>query len=83
MNFQFYLKGGIVPAVYDFDMTDTGMLHPSATQASRSKGCVMILLENSGGGPTLEQVATINQLCTINPEWESTFYFETRIALAG
>jgi hypothetical protein len=43
----------------------------------------MILLDSDGDGPTLTQVETINQLCTINPGWGETFYFDTEFAMAG
>jgi hypothetical protein len=77
MNFHFYMKGGVTPAAYDFDLSLGGQLLPSNLAPPRSMGRVLILLENGGPTPTLAQMTTINDLCTINPGWESTFHFQT------
>lgn len=83
MNFHFYLTGGVIPAVYDFDMSVSGMVSPAKVRPTRNRGCVMIVLDNDGNGPTAEQRETINQLCTVNPHWGRAFFFETEFAMAG
>lgn len=82
MNFHFYLQGGVIPAVYDFDLSASGMISPAKIKPTRNRGCVMIVLENGGGEPTAEQRDTLNQLFAVNPHWGRTFFFQTELPMA-
>ena len=76
MNMHFYMKGCVVPAIYDFGMNTNGLLYPGRFANARGGNCVMILLDNDGHGPTAAQLATIANLCAINPNWETKFFFQ-------
>ena len=76
MNMHFYMKGSVVPAIYDFGMNTSGLLYRSRFADRRGRNCVTILLDNDGYGPTAAQLATISNLCAINPNWETKFFFQ-------
>jgi len=80
MQLNFYLQGGIVPAVYDFDMNVEDILRPSKSPPTRSQGRVLVLLANGEKGPTPAQLETIDDLRKVNPEWEQTYFFQLSVA---
>lgn len=77
MRLHFYLEGAAVtPALYDYSMDRDGVLWPSKRPGQGVSGKMYVILEVNGEIPTRGQLATIQTIKTINPDWELSFFFE-------
>lgn len=78
MDLYLYVEGGVVPAVYDYDMQTDGVLANTRHQTARGRGIIMIVLKRGESVPTKEQAKSIALIKAINPNWRVTNYFQVK-----
>lgn len=76
MDLYLYAEGGVVPAIYDYDMQTDGVLTNTKHQTARGRGIIMIVLKRGESVPTKEQAKSIALIKAINPTWRVTTYYQ-------